>query len=54
MKKSGYGRAEPGIYMLVGGAGVPNYGDELIVSKWVDWSFGWPGSVRDAGCFPKW
>ena len=27
MKKSGYGRAEPGIYMLVGGAGVPNYGD---------------------------
>jgi len=37
MKKSGYGRADSGIYMLVGGAGVPNYGDELIVSKWVDW-----------------
>lgn len=28
---------QPGIYMLVGGAGVPNFGDELIVRKWLSW-----------------
>jgi hypothetical protein len=25
------------VYMLVGGAGVPNFGDELIMWKWLDW-----------------
>lgn len=25
------------IYMLVGGGGVPNFGDELIIWKWLDW-----------------
>src|SRR5699024_6107253 len=29
--------SQDGIYMLVGGAGVPNYGDELIVEKWTEW-----------------
>lgn len=33
------------IYMLVGGGGVPNYGDELIIWKWLNW-------IRGKGQFP--
>lgn len=32
--------SQRGLYMLVGGAGVPNYGDELIVDKWAKWLTG--------------
>lgn len=31
------GDSERGIYMLVGGGGVPNFGDELIIVKWLEW-----------------